>query len=164
MTKMIFLLSALLPFVSAHMNLISPMPLGYKGIPGIAENLKDYNYVAPMLMTGADYPCKGHLNLLSDKVAGGSQATWAAGTSQSWTLEGSATHSGGSCQVAISEDSGKTFKVVKSYIGGCPLVTGTTTNSFVVPKETKSGKQIFAWYVFPPRSVQKNTDSNYYCY
>lgn len=152
MTNMLLFLSALLPLVSAHMNLISPMPLGYKGIPGIPENLKDYNYVSPMLSSGADFPCKGHLNLLSDKVAGAPQATWAAGTSQSWTLEGSATHSGGSCQVAISEDSGKTFKVVKSYVGGCPLVTGTTKNTFLVPKETKSGKQIFAWYVPLPRN------------
>jgi len=56
-------------------------------------------------------------------------------------------HGGGSCQASISEDGGKTFRVVKSYVGGCPEVGKVF--EFVVPKETKSGVVLFAWLVSP---------------
>ena len=62
-------------------------------------------------------------------------------------LAGAAIHEGGSCQASISEDKGATFKVVKSYIGQCP-VQGGGSFDFNVPKETKSGEVIFAWSWF----------------
>ena len=62
-------------------------------------------------------------------------------------LVGGATHEGGSCQASISEDKGATFKVVKSYIGKCPVRSGGSFD-FNVPKETKSGDVIFAWSWF----------------
>lgn len=93
---------------------------------------------APLLPDGSNFPCKGY-----HKDAQGTQPidTWAAGSTQTMTFDGSATHGGGSCQASFSEDGGASFKVVKSFVGGCPLAP----EPFVVPKETKSGPVIFAW-------------------
>jgi len=53
---------------------------------------------------------------------------------------------GGSCQASLSEDNGKSFRVMKSYIGGCPVPNKAFT--FTVPKETMSGPAVFAWTWF----------------
>ncbi|PWW71881.1 Lytic polysaccharide monooxygenase, partial [Tuber magnatum] len=63
-----------------------------------------------------------------------------------FTLSGTAVHGGGSCQASISEDGGKTFRVIRSYVGGCPAVGKSF--EFVVPKEAKSGDALFAWTWF----------------
>lgn len=63
-----------------------------------------------------------------------------------------AAHNGGSCQVSISYDFGKTFKTLKSFIGNCPrgavenqLTTNNQTFEFWVPQETPGGSVLFAW-------------------
>ena len=61
------------------------------------------------------------------------------------SLQGSAIHEGGSCQLSISEDGGSTFKVVKSFIGNCPSSTGPVTMDFTVPSDVASGDVVFAW-------------------
>jgi len=53
---------------------------------------------------------------------------------------------GGSCQASLSEDGGKSFRVMKSYIGGCPVPDKAFT--FAVPKEATSGPAVFAWTWF----------------
>ena len=60
------------------------------------------------------------------------------------SLEGSAIHEGGSCQLSISEDGGSTFKVIKSFMGNCPAAAGVTLN-VDIPKDVKSGDVVFAW-------------------
>ena len=61
------------------------------------------------------------------------------------SLEGSAIHEGGSCQLSISEDEGETFKVIKSFIGNCPSSTGPVTLDVDIPKDVKDGDVVFAW-------------------
>lgn len=59
-------------------------------------------------------------------------------------------HNGGSCQVSLSFDEGKTFTVIKSYIGDCPHASGGNQNfEFTIPSSTPSGQAIFAWYENP---------------
>lgn len=71
-------------------------------------------------------------------------------------VEGAA-HSGGSCQVALSYDKGKTWETIKKFEGNCPRVNpaGGVTNHydlnqdyhFVIPLGFPSGDRvIFAWF------------------
>ncbi|KAK6433729.1 hypothetical protein LTR95_010095, partial [Oleoguttula sp. CCFEE 5521] len=71
-----------------------------------------------------------------------SAVTYTAGSRYNISLEGSATHLGGSCQLSLSYDEGKTFKVIKSMIGGCPL---TPSYDFTVPHYMPAGNALFAW-------------------
>jgi hypothetical protein len=75
-------------------------------------------------------------------------------------LEGNlAAHSGGSCQASLSFDNGTTWKVLHSFIGGCPAGTKLNSNmvdpkasqvfEFNIPEGTKSGESLFAWYITP---------------
>ena len=98
------------------------------------------------LNTG-NFPCKGYETDFSTP-AGDSTANWAAGTPQTVTLLGSATHDGGSCQFSLSYDEGKTFHVIKSIEGGCAGGPNDNKFNFNVPADAKSGKAIFAWTWF----------------
>lgn len=75
-----------------------------------------------------------------------SVTTWAAGGTYSYTVAGSATHGGGSCQLSMSYDNGQTWAVIFSYIGGC-MVEGPTTD-FTLPADAPSGEAIFSWSWF----------------
>lgn len=67
----------------------------------------------------------------------------------------------------MSFDGGTTWKVLHSYIGGCPRGVKLGSNiatdpnqkfPFLVPQETKSGKAIFAWYSPPPPNCTVRKD------
>jgi hypothetical protein len=75
-----------------------------------------------------------------------SVATWSAGSSATYSIGGTATHRGGSCQLAMSYDMGKTWNVILSYMGGCMVDERTT--EFTIPKEAPSGEALFAWSWF----------------
>jgi hypothetical protein len=76
----------------------------------------------------------------------GAVTTWSAGGTYNYTTEGTATHGGGSCQLTISYDFGKTWQVIYSIIGGC-MVDGTTVQ-FTLPKDAPSGEAVFSWNWF----------------
>jgi hypothetical protein len=138
----IFLLSTLffLPTTLAHMQITSPSPFRDPHANRVNEP-KDYDILNPLHSDGSNFACKGyHLN-----TAWTSVATYEAGRTYSMTLSGSATHSGGSCQISFSCDGGENFKVVKSIIGGCPL---QKKYDFTVPVEFGSvggATCLFAW-------------------
>ncbi len=103
----------------------------------------------PLLHDGSDFPCKNYLGDFDQSPAGDPTATWAAGSPQKITLDDKAPHDGGSCQLSLSFDGGKTFRVIKSIEGGCVNPKGGEhTFDFNVPADTKSGKAIFAWTWF----------------
>ncbi|KAG0136697.1 hypothetical protein HOY82DRAFT_536094 [Tuber indicum] len=140
------ILLALLPVLAnGHMEMITPFALNQQQNPNAKSGAIDYNYAAPLDVSGSNYPCKGHLSALGG-AAGASVATWQAGSTQSFTIKGGASHMGGSCQASLSEDGGKSFRVMKSYIGGCPVPDKAFT--FTVPKEAKNGPAVFAWTWF----------------
>ncbi|KAI9658203.1 MAG: hypothetical protein M1829_006807 [Trizodia sp. TS-e1964] len=137
----------LLPLVNSHMLMSNPPSLKYKGNPNSVS--PDYSLTAPLMASGSDFPCKGYHKLLG-KPEGKSVATWAAGSSQSFTIEGGAIHNGGSCQASLSYDGGKTFKVIKSFIGNCPMSLSQKfpiTIPVTAPASTGNGS-LFAWTWF----------------
>ncbi|PWW79735.1 Lytic polysaccharide monooxygenase [Tuber magnatum] len=131
----------LLGSANAHIQLKSPVP--FRTSTEAPQNAlqKDFDMKAPLDQSGNNFPCKGY-----HKDAKGTQplVDWPAGSTQIMSFDGQATHGGGSCQASLSEDGGASWKVMKSYIGGCPL----KDVSFTVPQEAKGGPAIFAWTWF----------------
>lgn len=135
------LASAVLSFTTpalAHMQLAYPFPINSQQDPQTPDNLKDYSYTSPLAADGSNYPCKGYQNQRPIRTT----ASFTAGQQYNITLSGSATHGGGSCQLSLSYDNGKTFRVIKSIIGGCPL---TPSYDFTVPSYTPNGNALLAW-------------------
>ncbi|EGR50937.1 uncharacterized protein TRIREDRAFT_76065 [Trichoderma reesei QM6a] len=131
--------------VHGHMEMKDPPPFRSKYNPNAGQDI-DYSMTAPLQASGADYPCKGYQKLLGTP-AGKSVATWAPGGSYGFTITGSANHGGGSCQASLSYDQGKTWKVIHSYIGGCPPQQDSNWN-FTVPTDAPAGDALFAWTWF----------------
>ena len=76
----------------------------------------------------------------------GAVDTYSAGSSINYTIAGTATHGGGSCQISMSYDLGATWSVIFSYVGGC-LIEGLTT-SLTIPTDAPSGEALFSWSWF----------------
>lgn len=129
----------LVAVAQAHMEMVWPPPFRSRYNPYTTDI--DYSMTNPLSQSGSDFPCKGYQSLY-DTAQGASVVTWTPGQSLNWTLTGSATHNGGSCQVSLSYDRGSTWTVLHSYIGGCPL---TPTWDFVLPNDTPAGDALFAF-------------------
>ncbi|KAG4432380.1 hypothetical protein IFR05_012130 [Cadophora sp. M221] len=120
---------AILGSVLGHVQLSNPAPFRGRSNPH-TKNL-DYNNNAPVA-PGA-FPCKGyHVAAMADPTGEGTPtATWKTGEQASFTFGEGAPHGGGSCQASLSYDSGKTWTVIHSFMGGCPLAPV----SFTVPAD-----------------------------
>jgi hypothetical protein len=135
--------------VHGHIVMTNPAPYQY---PDAAQKQ------APLLESGADYPCKFPAGFTPQEQA---PADIAFGIN-SMTLMGGATHSGGSCQISISKDVPPTknskFEVLKSIEGGCPSdFPGNLSDnpseplpplSYTVPQSMAAGKYTIAWTWF----------------
>ena len=133
---------ACFPIAYAHMQMQYPPPFRSSYNPYTTDI--DYNMINPLDANGDNYPCKGYQSLLNTPQ-GQSVATWVAGQSYNFSIVGSATHEGGSCQASLSFDGGKSFTVIHSYVGGCPLKTDW---DFTLPDDTPAGDALFAWSWF----------------
>lgn len=127
---------------SAHMELSWPPALRSKYNSYTTD--VDYDMTSPLSRLGSDYPCKGYQSLL-DSPEGKPVATWQPGKMYNFTLAGFAKHGGGSCQASLSFDRGKTWTVIHSYIGQCPLKPSW---EFILPNDTPQGDALFAWTWF----------------
>ncbi|KAK5711371.1 hypothetical protein LTR17_018438 [Elasticomyces elasticus] len=128
----------LLPSALCHMEMSYPHPFRSKFNPDNDYTNIDYSNTDPLQADGSNYPCKGY----HKDAASQPSATYTAGSTYNMTLAGSATHGGGSCQLSLSYDNGETFSVIKSMIGGCPLVS---TYDFTIPTYARSGDALLAW-------------------
>ncbi|KAF7913220.1 hypothetical protein BELL_0183g00160 [Botrytis elliptica] len=127
--------------INAHMSMTWPLPFRSALNPNAVQSQIDYSITAPLAASGANFPCKYN----DMGTAGGkSVVTWSAGQTANWTVGTGAIHGGGSCQVALSYDSGKTFKVIHSYIGSCPTAVSSSAD-FTVPADAPAGEAMFAW-------------------
>ncbi|KOS18099.1 hypothetical protein ESCO_002870 [Escovopsis weberi] len=127
--------------VQAHMEMSWPPPFRSKFNPNVPETSIDYSMTSPLSASGSDYPCKGY-QVDFDTVQGKSVVEWQAGQTYNWTVAGSASHGGGSCQVSLSYDHGASFTVIHSYEGNCPL---QPTWNFELPADVPTGDAIFSW-------------------
>lgn len=138
-------LLAAAPFMStlvqAHMQLSNPYPINSPLNPDVSYNVKDYSYTSPLHADGSNYPCKGYHTQAPILYT----ASYTPGGSYNISIAGSATHLGGSCQISLSYDNGVTFKVIKSMMGGCPLVS---TYDFDIPSYAPTGPALLAWTWF----------------
>ncbi|GFP53460.1 hypothetical protein ACSS6W_000993 [Trichoderma asperelloides] len=142
--KLLASILGLAAMAQAHMELTWPYAFRSKYNPNVPESLRDYSMTSPLLANGSNYPCKGY-QVDFNSPEGRSTVTWQAGGTYNFSLSGSATHEGGSCQVSLSYDQAKTWKVVHSWIGSCPL---TPTWTFTLPNDTPAGDALFAWTWF----------------
>jgi len=152
-TTLAVFLAAFAAGASAHMQVIDP-PVFRGKTNTLAGSNVDFNMVAPLDENGDNFPCKGYLADLGTP-AGGSTKVYTAGQQATFQTEGlAAAHNGGSCQVSLSFDQGKTWKVIKSFIGNCVRSAGgnvfdtNQTYSFTIPADAKAGDAIWAWTWF----------------
>jgi hypothetical protein len=130
--------------VSAHMDVQSPAPLRSKFNTLYADGNIDYNMLSPLASDGSNFPCKGYQTDVPS--VSGAVTTLKAGEPLTVQMEGSATHGGGSCQFSLSYDNGKTFGVIKSIVGGCPLSANYTVD---IPADVPSGSNaLLSWTWF----------------
>ncbi|TLS26016.1 hypothetical protein PpBr36_07495 [Pyricularia pennisetigena] len=127
--------------VNAHMEMSFPAPLRSKYNP--AAKTVDSDMVSPLSSSGSNFPCKGYLSDLGTP-AGKPSATFSPGQKSNMTIMGGAAHNGGSCQASLSYDKGKTFKVIQSWIGECPI-SGGSSFDFTIPSDAPAGDAVFAW-------------------
>jgi LysM repeat protein len=147
-TTAAFALAAFASSALAHIEMLEPAPFRSKNNKLIDQSTVDFDMTSPLKPDGSNFPCKGYHEDFNQSPAGDPTATWAPGSSQTIAFGGSANHDGGSCQLSLSFDGGKTFKVIKSYEGNCVGPQGSNSLDFTVPTDTKSGKAIFAWTWF----------------
>ncbi|KID87856.1 hypothetical protein MGU_05094 [Metarhizium guizhouense ARSEF 977] len=132
-------------FAAGHMQMKYPPPLR-SGFNKFTTN-QDYDMTSPMDSRGGNFPCRGGLKVI-DSPQGQPVDEWTAGLQYNFTITGGAWHRGGSCQASLSYDKGSSFKVIKSYEGGCPLSTGETSYTFKVPEDAPAGDCVFSWSWF----------------
>ncbi|PKY09301.1 hypothetical protein P168DRAFT_332918 [Aspergillus campestris IBT 28561] len=125
--------------VSGHIQMSNPYPLR-SPLNKDGSGQKDYSYTNPLSTDGSDYPCKGYAK---DEFK--SVANYSPGQEYDLELQGSATHNGGSCQIGLSYDQGKTFRVIHSMLGECPQAK---KYKFKIPQDAKSGQALLSWSWF----------------
>ncbi|RDA84038.1 hypothetical protein CP532_6505 [Ophiocordyceps camponoti-leonardi (nom. inval.)] len=128
----------------AHMEMTFPAPLR-SGYNPYTED-RDWDMISPLQENGQDFPCKGSLNLVGT-AQGTAVAEWTAGQQYNVTIKGNAPHSGGSCQVSLSTDKGQSWKVLRSYVGGCPVM-GSSSYDFMLPSDAPTGQGLVGWSWF----------------
>ncbi|WOO84209.1 Microtubule-actin cross-linking factor 1, isoforms 1/2/3/5 [Vanrija pseudolonga] len=138
--------SALAVPALAHMEMQYPAPFLSKYNPNTQPANIDWSMTNPLAADGSNYPCKGYNHVLGTPE-GAVTATFAQGHAYNFTIVGTAFHGGGSCQASLSYDGGKTFTVVQSIIGNCP-VFGSGNFDFTVPADAPTGDAVFAWTWF----------------
>jgi hypothetical protein len=144
-TQLLALAAGLASVVSAHMEMTFPPPFKSKANPHAGQDV-DYGMTSPLSADGSNVPCKGYHSLVGTE-AGKPTADFAPGQSYDIKITGGANHNGGSCQASLSYDKGKTWTVIHSYIGNCP-VSGESSYPFTVPSDAPGGEAIFAWTWF----------------
>ncbi|ETI21120.1 hypothetical protein G647_07464 [Cladophialophora carrionii CBS 160.54] len=127
----------------AHMQMSWPYPLRSPLDPDVLVDDKDYDMTNPLLPDGSNFPCKNYQNYTGGYVT---KATYLSGGTYDMWLNGTADHDGGSCQLSLSYDNGQTFKVIKSMIGGCPLMHNY---NFTIPEfAPPSDSALLSWSWF----------------
>ncbi|KAK4057746.1 hypothetical protein OIO90_001394 [Microbotryomycetes sp. JL221] len=144
-TLVLFGAAAFGAVTNAHIQMVMPPAINSKFDPQTPESKIDYSMTSPLLADGSNYPCKLY-NTPDAYSTLSPVATLQAGSSVNVKLDGTAVHGGGSCQFSVSYDQGKTFAVIASIIGGCPI--GLNFNVPIPANLPSADKATFAWTWF----------------
>ncbi|CAL3970501.1 unnamed protein product [Diplocarpon coronariae] len=126
--------------VTAHMEMSDPIP--FRSTLNTHSKQQDSDLKSP-LQSGQGF-CKGYETDFADASgAGTATAKYAQGETSAVTMKGGAIHNGGSCQIALSTDAGKSFTVIQS-IYGCPTGDGEKL-PFTIPSDAPLGRVILSW-------------------
>lgn len=129
---------------SSHMVMSHPYPFN-KGLDTTPlVNVKPGS-------AGSDYPCKQRPGVYDIGEHGVNDM--AVGSPIALKFNGSASHGGGTCQIAISRDEKPDFKsvwkVIQVFEGGCPTPedgnSGSTNFTFQIPKGFPNGRSTLSW-------------------
>lgn len=128
----------------AHMMMNHPVPFGNATL-----NTSPLNPVKPGT-DGSDYPCKQRTGVYDITLMN----NMAVNDEIALNFTGSASHGGGTCQIAVTLDKEPTvssiFKIIKVYEGGCPTSGDGNDGSdndflFTIPTGFPSGQASLAW-------------------
>lgn len=128
---------------NGHLIMQSPVPFG-------VDTLNNSPLVdAKPGSSGSDFPCKLRTGVYDITAMN----TIATGADVELSFTGSASHGGGTCQLAITTDlepaANTTFKLIQTFEGGCPIQAdgndGTHPFTFQLPADTPNGRLTFAW-------------------
>jgi hypothetical protein len=105
---------------------------------------------SPLEASGYNFPCKAPSYQVTK------MNNMKVGEQQTLSFTGSATHSGGSCQLSVTLDKqpmkNSVFRAIYSIEGGCPGAgagnSGPTTFPFRIPAEVPNGEATLAWTWF----------------
>ncbi|KAK3708924.1 hypothetical protein LTR37_011254 [Vermiconidia calcicola] len=126
---------------NAHLIMKHPVPYGVDTLdnsplhdakPGTGES---------------DYPCKQRPGVYDITKMN----NMAVGEPQLLDFEGTASHGGGTCQIAVTLDKepdyNSQFKIIQVFEGGCPTSSDGTTESFTfkIPEGFPNGQATLAW-------------------
>lgn len=131
---------ALFDTVSAHVKLSNPAPWG-----------GDELTTSPLAATGSNYPCQQTSDTSTFYDSTGLTNTLTIGGEETVSFTGSASHGGGSCQLALTSDvpptASSSWQVMVSIMGGCPSTgaEGVDNYTYTVPSSFSPGAYSFAW-------------------
>ncbi|KAL8805715.1 MAG: hypothetical protein Q9200_005316 [Gallowayella weberi] len=145
------ILATALALASANAHILMRNPAPYT-LNGKLNN-------SPLDPSGSDFPCKMTAGEYTPPLT---KNVIPIGTPQTLGLNGSATHGGGSCQIALTKDLKPTkqtvWQVIHSEEGGCPSnAPGNLDNKesyeldafkYEIPKDIAPGDYTFAWTWF----------------
>ena len=120
----------------SHMIMQHPVPYGKATLD-----------TSPIDANGDNYPCKQRSGVYDITQMN----NMAVGEPQLLEFEGSASHDGGTCQMAVTLDKEPTkdsqFKIIQVFEGGCPTSgsSGAQPFTFVIPKDFPNGQATLAW-------------------
>ena len=128
---------------NSHLIMKTPVPFGVSTL-----NNSPLNNAKPGA-SDSDYPCKQRAGVYDITKMN----TIAVDTPTEMSFEGSASHGGGTCQIAVTMDkeptANSTFKIIQVFEGGCPINSdgngATHPFSFSIPKEFPNGVMTLTW-------------------
>lgn len=128
---------------TAHLTMSNPVPFG-------ADTLTTSPLANAKIGTpGSDFPCKQRPGVYDITAMNNMKV----GDPQKLDFKGSASHGGGTCQIAVSMDpeptANSTWKIIQVFEGGCPIDAngnaGTHPFTFVIPEKFPNGRATLAW-------------------
>ncbi|KAF2717723.1 lytic polysaccharide monooxygenase [Polychaeton citri CBS 116435] len=126
-----------------HLIMDSPIPFG-------RDSLNNSPLVDAKPGTSqSDFPCKQRQGVYDITAMN----NMAVGDAQELNFTGSASHGGGTCQIAVTldhePDAKSVWKIIQVFEGGCPIDadgnSGTHPFSFSIPEKFPNGRASLAW-------------------